>query len=132
MDYKLIYINKVGWNHRGMAEYEFIFSDDSINLDDVWGESWETTPAQGSAQPPDIECISKVGVIKCKDYELEVVHDSQYYSLSDAKDGIICLGYELIDETFTSWPRLVFHFGDTLKDVETKLGLRKLTLIYDI
>lgn len=131
MKYNLIYINKIGFNFKGEATYEFIFSDSSIALDDVWGDDWETTPAAGSAQPPDIECISKVGIIKCKEYELEVIHDSQYYSLSDAKDNIVCLGYELIDDTFVSYPRLVFQFGEDLDSVEQKLSLRKLKLSYE-
>mgnify|MGYP001612484586 CR=1 FL=1 len=131
MDYKLIYINKMGFNHKGMATYEFIFCDDSTDLADVWGEGWENEPADGVAQPPDQHCIAKVGLIQCKDYELEVAHDSYYYSLSDAKDGIICLGYELIDETFQFAKRLVFHFGEDIKNIEAKLKERKLKLTYE-
>lgn len=131
MDYKLIYINKVGHNYKGMATYEFIFCDDSITLDDVWGDGWEASPAQYECQPPDIECISKVGVIQCKDYNLMVAHESEYFSLSDCKDGIFALGYEIIDEMFTNWPRLVFQFGESLPSVEAKLKKRRLTLKYE-
>ena len=132
MNYKLIYINRMGFNHRGLATYEFIFCDDTIvELIDVWGEGWEIEPADGNAQPPEIECIAKVGTILCKDYELEVAHDSQFYSLADAKDGIICLGYELIDDTFQFSKRLVFHFGEELTSIEEKLKQRKLKLTYE-
>lgn len=131
MNYKLIYINKVGYDYKGMGTYEFIFCDDTIDLADVFGNGWESFPAEGSAQPPWEDCISKVGTIKCKDNNLEVVQDSQFFAVADAKDNIICLGYELIDETFSLGTRLVFHFGEDASSVENKLGLRKLKLKYE-
>lgn len=132
MEYSLIYINKVGYDYKGSATYEFIFADETVDLeDDVWGEGWEVTPAVYECQPPWEECVSKVGVIKCKDYNLMVAHESEYYSLSDCKDGIIALGYELIDDMFVSYPRLVFHFGESIGSIEDKLKKRNLTLIFD-
>lgn len=132
MEYKLIYINKLGFNYKGHGTYEFIFSDDTIDLDDVWGQDWEAIPAESSAQPPDIECISKVGVLNCKDYELDVAHSSMFFGICDAKDDVIALAWEIIDEGFDSTlTRLVFRFGEDLKSVEAKLKKRKLSLVYE-
>lgn len=132
MDYKLIYINKLGFNYKGHGTYEFIFCDDTIDLDDVWGQDWEAVPAESCAQPPDIECISKVGVLQCKDYELDVAHDSLFFGLCDAKDDVIALAWEVIDEEFdANLTRLVFRFGEDLKTVEAKLKKRKLSLTYE-
>ena len=57
----LIYVNELGPNYKGDNIYEFIFSD---SLENVWGDSWESKPANGYPSPPDIENIKKVGVLK--------------------------------------------------------------------
>ena len=54
----LIYINGMGPNYKGDNIYEFIFSD---TTEDVWGENWESKPANGYPLPPDAEYIKKVG-----------------------------------------------------------------------
>lgn len=130
MIYKLIYVNKLGFNYKGMGTYEFLFCDDTIDLDDVWGEGWEAIPAESMAQPPDIECVIKAGTLQTKDYELEVAHDSMFFGLCDAKDDVIALAWESIDENFDK-NRLVFRFGESLESVETKLGKRKLNITYE-
>ena len=57
----LIYVNKLGSNYKGENLYEFIFSE---NINDAWGESWDSKPANGYPSPPDLEFISKVGLLK--------------------------------------------------------------------
>ena len=52
----LIYINGMGPNYKGDNIYEFIFSD---TTEDVWGENWESKPANGYPLPPDAEYIKK-------------------------------------------------------------------------
>lgn len=132
MGYELIYVNRLGYNYRGDATYEFIFADDTVHLEDVWGEGWIERPADGRAQPPEIECISKVGVLKCKDYDLGVTNDSIEFGLCDAKDGIVALAWEAIDEEFDpKKQRLVFKFGDELGAIEKLLKKRKLEMTYE-
>jgi len=132
MKYKLIYINKQGYNWEGYGTYEFIFCDDTTELEDVWGDGWESTPADGMAYPPDVDCVAKVGVLLAKDYELGVAHQSQTFGLCDVKDGVLALGWEEIDENFSlSNQRLVFKFGDSLTDIEAQLSKRKLQLKYE-
>ena len=47
---RLIYINGMGPNFRGDNIYEFIFSDTL----EVFGENWESKPANGYPLPPDM------------------------------------------------------------------------------
>lgn len=132
MKYKLIYVNTLGFDYRGNASYEFIFCDDTVDLNDVWGEGWDEIPADGNASPPELDSISKVGILKCKDYTLECVTSSISFGVCDAKDGIIALAWEAIDENFdSSKTRLVFKYGDDLDHIEHLLKLRKLKLIYE-
>ena len=57
----LVYINGLGPNYKGDNIYEFIFSDTL----DVFGENWDSKPANGYPLPPDIEYIKKVGTLLC-------------------------------------------------------------------
>ena len=56
----LIYINGMGPNYKGDNIYEFIFSDSL----DVFGENWESKPANGYPLPPDLKFIKKVGILR--------------------------------------------------------------------
>ena len=88
----LIYLNELGPNYKGDNLYEFIFSD---SLEDVWGESWESNPANGYPQPPDLELISKVAVLKNDKLKFNVIQNSDFFSMIDCKDDIISLGWEI-------------------------------------
>ena len=66
----LIYINGMGPNYKGDNIYEFIFSD---TTEDVWGENWESKPANGYPSPPDVEYIKKVGTLKNEKITLDLV-----------------------------------------------------------
>ena len=62
-------------NYKGDNIYEFIFSDTL----EVWGENWESKPANGYPSPPDIEYIKKVGTLVNEDVNLELVQDSDVF-----------------------------------------------------
>ena len=52
--------------------------------------------------------------------------------MEHAMDNVICLGWESFDEDHnTDKERLVFHFGETKKEIEDKLYSRDLILDYD-
>ena len=132
MDYKLIYVNKMGFNHRGYATYEFIFCDENTDLNDIWGDGWESVPAEGVAQPPYLDDVAKAGIVQLKDYELDVAHNSITFGMCDVKDNVTALAWEVIDEDFVAGKqRLVFQFGESIIDVEKKLKSRNLKLIYE-
>ena len=125
----LIYINGLGSNYKGENIYEFIFSD---SLDNVWGENWEARPANGYPSPPDIENVTKVGVLTNGGITLDLVQNSDVFSVQDAMDGVIALGWEKEEEIdFSLVKRLVFKFGDDEKTVKDKLYERDFILEFE-
>jgi hypothetical protein len=73
----LIYVNGLGPNYKGDNLYEFIFSDSL----DVWGDSWESRPANGYPSPPELHHIKKVGVLRNTDVKLELIQNSDFFSI---------------------------------------------------
>jgi hypothetical protein len=126
----LIFVNELGPNYKGENIYEFIFSD---NLEDVWGDSWESKPSNGYPAPPDLENIKKVGILKNNLVSLSVIQNSDYFSMIDALDDVISLAWE--NETdnvnFELNKRLVFRFGDTEENVKNKLYERDIVLEFE-
>ena len=125
----LIYINGMGPNYKGENIYEFIFSD---SIDEVWGENWESKPANGYPSPPDVEHVKKVGVLTNGEITLELVQESDVFSIQDAIDGVLALGWEKEEEIdFSLVKRLVFKYGDQEQDVKDKLYERDLVLQFE-
>ena len=87
---KLVYVNELGPNFRGDNIYEFIFSD----MDDVWGDEWDSEPASGKPSPPQIDFIKKVGVLKNSGLHLNLIQNSDFFSVYDSVEGVIALGWE--------------------------------------
>jgi hypothetical protein len=125
----LIYVNKLGSNYKGENLYEFIFSDSTEN---IWGESWDSKPANGYPSPPDIEFITKVGVLK-NVLDFEVLQNSDIFSMIDGMDDVIALAWENESEqvNFDVQKRLVFRFGDTIESVKNKLYERDIVLEFE-
>jgi hypothetical protein len=125
----LIYINGLGPNYRGENIYEFIFSD---SIDEVWGESWESKPANGYPSPPDVEYVKKVGTLTHGKITLELVQNSDVFSVQDSIDGVLALGWEKEEDIdFSLVKRLVFKFGDEEQIVKDKLYERDLVLEFE-
>lgn len=124
----LIYVNNLGEDFEGKNVMEFIFSD---TIKDIDGEDWNAIPASGRPEPPYKKHIRKVGLLETSELSFEFAQDSTCHCLWDAIDKVIALAFEDIT-SYTTYPdnRIVFHFGDTLKEVEAKLYERDLTLRY--
>ena len=125
----LVFVNELGPNFRGDNLYEFIFSDN----EDVSGEDWESSPAGGNPQPPHIDYITKVGVLKNDKIKLNVIQSSDFFSFYDAVDKVIALSWEDIENEYYNEEdtRLVFHYGDSEEDVMTKLYERDIILTFE-
>ena len=121
----LIYVNGLGPNYKGDNLYEFIFSDSL----DVWGESWDNRPSNGYPQPPELKYIKKVGVLRDTDVKLELIQNSDFFSVMDAMDDIIALAWETEDET--NQKRMVFRFGVPEQEIKDKLYERDLVLEFE-
>ena len=126
----LVYVNELGPNFRGDNIYEFIFSD----IDDVWGDDWDAEPANGRPQPPNIDYVKKVGVLKNSEIELTLIQNSDFFGVYDAVDGVIALGWEKGDSDeilISKKKRLVFQYGETVESVENKLYERDIVLKWE-
>jgi hypothetical protein len=125
----LIYVNKLGQNYKGENLYEFIFSE---SLEGVWGESWDSKPANGYPSPPEIELVTKVGLLK-NSLDFEVLQNSDIFSMVDGMDDVIALAWENESESanFDKQKRLVFRFGDKIEDVKNKLYERDIVLEFE-
>ena len=122
---KLIFVNGLGPNYKGDNIYEFIFSDDL----DVWGDSWESKPSNGYPLPPEIKYIKKVGVLKNTDVKLELIQNSDFFSMIDAIDDVVALAWELDEENGQN--RMVFRFGMTEQQIKDKLYEKDLILEFE-
>jgi hypothetical protein len=122
---KLIYVNGLGPNYKGDNLYEFIFSDTT----DVWGDSWESKPSNGYPTPPELKYIKKVGVLRNTDIKLELIQNSDFFSIMDAMDDVVALAWESEDENNKG--RLVFRFGQTEQEIKDKLYERDLILEFE-
>ena len=121
----LTYINGLGPDYKGDNLYEFIFSE---NLD-VWGDTWEAAPANGYPSPPNIDNIQKVGVLRKSNIKLELAQNSDYFSMSDAMDGVVALGWEIGE--YDENNRLVFRFGQEEDSVKDKLYEKDLIIEFE-
>ena len=121
---KLIFVNGLGPNYKGDNLYEFIFSD----VLDVWGEYWESKPSNGYPLPPELKYIKKVGVLRNTDIKLELIQNSDFFSMMDAMDDIVALAWEADDQIKK---RLVFRFGQTEQEIKDNLYERDLVLEFE-
>ncbi len=125
----LIYINGMGPNYKGDNIYEFIFSDTL----EVFGENWESKPANGYPSPPDMEYIKKVGTLINEEVAFDLVQNSDVFSVIDSLDGVLALGWEKENDEkdFSLIKRLVFQFGETEESVKNKLYERDIVLQFE-
>jgi len=124
----LVFINVIGKDWKGVNLYEFIFSDSKEDID---GDDWDAIPAAGRPLSPNEEHVSKVGRLTTDEFTLHVIQESDSFSVWDAVDGVVALGWENMDN-YDEYPdqRLAFHFGDEIKEVESKLYEHDLILEY--
>ena len=122
---KLIYVNGLGSDYKGQNLYEFIFSDD-LN---VWGDDWDSKPSNGYPSPPDLHYIKKVGVLRNTNLKLELIQDSDFFSMEDAMDDVIALAWEIENED--NQKRMVFRFGISEQEIKDKLFERDLVLEFE-
>lgn len=122
----LIYVNGLGPNFRGDNLYEFIFSEEE-DIKEVWGENWDSKPSNSYPQPPNLKYVRRIGVLKNTEIKLELIQNSDYFSMIDAIDGVVALAWESDDNE----NRMVFRFGQTESQVGDILYSRDIILSID-
>jgi hypothetical protein len=121
----LIYVNGLGPNFKGDNIYEFIFSDEQ----EVWGDNWDSKPCNGYPAPPELKYIKKVGVLRDTKIKLELIQNSDYFSMIDAVDGVVALAWE--EDDTVKQPRMVFRFNDEEKKIKDLLYEKDLILEFE-
>jgi hypothetical protein len=124
---KLVFVNGLGPNYKGDNIYEFIFSDE--NLEDVWGENWESKPSNGYPLPPELKYINLVGVLRNTDVKLELIQNSDFFCMIDALDDVVAMAWE--PEEVRGQKRMVFRFGESEQVIKDKLYERDLILEFE-
>ena len=81
--------------------------------------------ANGNPTPPEIESIEFIGNLNKENIELELIQNSDFFSMKDGVDNVVALAWEK-DKDIDK--RLVFHFGDSLEQVKDKLYEKDLIL----
>lgn len=128
-EYKVVYIIYVGKDIDDKNIYQFILSN---NPDDVFSEGWGEKPASNipkSILMIDEDMYEYVKELKT-DMVLDLAQDNSCFSMQDARDNIVALAYENIDnyEEYPEEGRIVIHFGESIDEVEKKLAKRNLFL----
>ena len=70
--------------------------------------------------------------MECKtDIKLDLAQDCCCFSMQDARDHIVALAYENLDnaEEYPE-PRIIIQFADSVEDVETLFAKRNIILKY--
>nr|DAN76367.1 MAG TPA: hypothetical protein [Caudoviricetes sp.] len=124
---KLCFVNVVGMEEDGKYRYEFIFTDD---IDNVWGENFDEKPAGLiNNLMVDEQYKTETHVVRTK-IKFDLVQQCCCFGMQDCMDGIVALAYENIDD-YESYPddgRLVFNFGETYFNVESKLAMKSILI----
>ena len=138
IEFKLIYIHKIGYTTKNEGLYEFIFSKDPQNIDvEQWG--WDLTPACDNCIPPTDNYIDKVVNLKTNKFDLFCLHEAVERPYLHGYHTIHALAYEKedyensengysnYDDLFNNdenefienddLPLLVFHYGMTFEQV---------------
>lgn len=128
-EYKVVYIIYVGKDVDDKNIYQFILSN---NPDDVFSEGWSEKPASNipkSILMIDEDMYEYVKELKT-DMILDLAQDNSCFSMQDARDNIVALAYENIDnyEEYPEEGRIVIHFGESIDEVEKKFAKRDLYL----
>lgn len=121
----LCFINFIGEDLDNVFTYEFLFTD---KIDTFWGENFEYFPScLCNELIPDKDSYDVVKVVKTK-IKLDLIQKSCCFSMQDAIDGIVAIGYENISD-YEEYPddgRLIFFYGDSYLDTEFKLANKNI------
>lgn len=124
----VVYIKHIGVDIDNLNIYHFFLSS---NADMVFGEGWSEVPACNTPRSLlDIENEMYEFIAEIKtDIKLDLAQDCCCFSMQDARDNIVALGYENLDglDEYPE-PRIVIHFGDKIDDVENILKEREIKL----
>lgn len=125
----LAYIQGLGKNYKSENEYEFIFCESEDDV--IQGEEWNRQRAVDyGVTPPSVDCVTGISriVIDPEDIDLELVQEIDGFTVLDAVDGIVSLGWEVDPPVTHRTKRLVFKYGESFTDVKNKFYTRDIDI----
>ena len=123
---KLIYINFLGTNFRGINIYEFLYTYGDTKVVD--GEDWDACPANGNPMPP-IDYVDAAYKLETE-LTFELIQNHESFNMYDCMHGVIALAWEddIDFDLNSSDSRLFFSYGESKENVENKIYQRDLYL----
>lgn len=126
----VVYLKHIGTDIDGENIYHIYLSE---NPDDVFAEGWGEVPACNVRRElMDIDEEHYQNILEAKTpIKLDLAQDCCCFSMQDARDRIVALAYENLDnaEEYPE-PRIIVHFADQVEDVERLFGKRDIALKY--
>lgn len=123
MEY-LCYVMKAVEDFSAEKKIDLLFTS---NIDNVWGDDWNSP----FPTPPDSYYVSSVLSFYLTESDFVPFYSLNHYTMIDAIEGVVSLGYELMDfYADDEDSRLVFHFGDTLDKITYLLRSRDIEFEY--
>jgi hypothetical protein len=128
----LIYIHLVGYTHKNIGIYEFIFSENPNFVEyEEWG--WSEVPPKEFAMPPVEGYYKKIVRFEFGRFKFKLLSEmTNFFKYLDGYDKIIAIGWEdeednlELESEINPVKRLVFHYGDTFEDIVNKMYERDI------
>lgn len=129
-NYVVVFVQFIGKDIDNKNIYHFYTS---ANPEVVFAEGWGEVPACNV--PRNLMIIDKDMydyTLECKtDIKLDLAQDCCCFSMQDARDNIVALAFENLDnaETYPE-PRIIIHYGDKISEIEHMFAQRDVALNY--
>lgn len=126
----VVYVKKIGGDINGDNIYHIFLSD---SPDDVFAEGWGEVPACNVRREfMDITDEHYQNILEARTpLVLDLAQDCCCFSMQDARDRIVALAYENLDnaEEYPE-PRIIIQFGEDVESVERMFAKRDIALKY--
>ena len=126
----VVFVKDIGDEIDGNHVYHFYVSQ---SPETVFAEGWGEVPACNVPRNliyPDSDMFQNVVEVKT-DIQLDLAQDNCCFSMQDARDHIVALAYENIDQAEVyPEPRIIIHYGEPIENVETMFAKRDIPMLY--
>lgn len=126
----VVFVKDVGEDIDKKHIYHFCVSD---TPETVFAEGWGEVPACNVSRNmmyPDKDMFQNILEVKT-DLKLDLAQDCCCFSMQDARDHIVALAYENLDEAEVyPEPRIIIQYGEPIDNVEAMFAKRDIEMNY--
>ena len=126
----VVFVKDMGDEIDNRHVYHFYVSD---SPETVFAEGWGEIPACNVPRNliyPDSDMFQNVVEVKTN-IQLDLAQDNCCFSMQDARDHIVALAYENIDQAEVyPEPRIIIHYGEPIENVEAMFAKRDTPMLY--